>query len=227
MNIQPTRTELKEANEIVEQAIKKASTTLEIKTNPKIALGYTHDNFTIDTLGGVSGETFNDEKIDINFNSEPHSWKDNLRRTSAHEYAHTQFFQTNPRRRNDPLWKVILGEAQSTNLAEKCFPEAKPPTIKAADNKQLEKYWPQVRDRMSEEMGWNNEILFSDFYNYDLPMYYGYSLAFQIGQKLLEKHKLKDFPDLKEEDVIEAGDKILRNEIIGYSSRQFPRLLSV
>lgn len=212
MKINPTITQLKEAQEIVEKAIENTSRAFGVETDPKIALGYTHDNFTIDTLGGVSGETFNQRKIDITFNSEPTTWKDNLRRTLAHEYAHTQFFQKHPRQRDDPLWKVILGEAQSTNLAEKCYPKAEPPTIKAVNNEKLKEYWPNVRERMSDEMGWNNEIFFSDFYNYDIPMYYGYSLAFQIGQKLLEKHKLEDFPELGKDDVIEAGNKLFGDE---------------
>lgn len=212
MEHRPSKSELEEAKEITREAIEKASNKLDFNTNPDVALGYTYKPIIVDKLGGASGETFNDAKIDIRFNTMPENWRANLKRTTAHEYAHTQFFDENPLKHSDTLWKVILGEAHSTNLAEKCFPEARPATIKSVDKKDLGDYWPEVKERISEELGWNNEIFFSDFYNHDIPMYYGYSLAFHIGQKLLENHKLRKFPELEKEDVIESGDQMFNKD---------------
>jgi len=210
MKIQPEKQNLEETEKIIRETVEKSSTVLGVNTEPDVALGFTHKPFTKNTLGGVSGETFEDGKVDIRFNSEVDGWKENLRRTMAHEYAHTHFFQIKPRNSNDELWKVILGEAQATNLAEKCFPNAEPPTISAVTQEELREYWSKVKNLMEEEMGWNNRVFFSDFYNSEIPMYYGYSLAFRIGRELLKEYCLEEFADLGKVDVINTGDGLFK-----------------
>lgn len=211
MITRPSKAELEEAEELVEESVEKVEEVLGQKIESSFALGFCHKEVTRDTLGGASGETLRDgSKINIRFNSEAKDWKNNLRRTVAHECAHTLFFQKQVRSREDVLWKVILGEAQATNLAEKCYPNVKPVTVTSVDEEELEKYWPEVRGVMDEKAGWNNRVFFSDFYDAEFPMYLGYALAFRIGEKLLEIHDLEDFPELEKEDVVRAGNSIFR-----------------
>lgn len=77
----------------------------------------------------------------------------------------------------------------------------------------MAEFWPQLRDkeidRDMEEVTVNgSDPVFINKGEGEYPNWLGYSLAYQIGKKLLEKHDLKQFPEIDREDFVKAGNEI-------------------
>jgi uncharacterized protein YjaZ len=203
-SIKPEEHELREARQMVEGAMEAFKALVDKDGDIAVYLGWTSEEFVEDKLGGVSGTTLSKEEIVIEINSRAEDWEENLERVVAHEFAHTVFLESF---KQDELvfnWQNVLFEAHAQHFAEEIFSQGINDWKNAVSEEELKELWPEVKESLSEENQY--EKLF--FGGENFPPWMGYTVAWRIGQKLLEKHELEDFPDLKRSHVIEAGDEI-------------------
>ncbi len=202
--IRPEEHELRKARRTVEGSLEACKAVRE-KENLTVALGWTEEGFVKEEMWGVHGYTTSKDRMEIQFNSEVERWKEALEATVAHEFAHTIFFETVPYEETTFNWQYILFEAHSQNFAEKIFPDIETPWREYIEAEELETFWPEVKEIISDEIEQDSELMYG---GENFPQWLGYSLAYRIGQELLKDHELEELPELKRSDVVEAGDEL-------------------
>lgn len=203
-SIKPQSHELEEAKRTVEQALQAAKAVAEKDENLEVELGWTGDEYTIEKLGGVSGFTHSPTRIELNFNTKPGDWKEFMKAATAHEYAHTLFFEEHG---EDIVfnWQDVLFEAHSQHFAEKVFPNIEVPWREKHTEKELAENWESLKEVLNKEIDPDRSLMYG---KNGFPEWIGYSLAYRIGEKLLETNELESLPELKRSDVLEAGDEL-------------------
>jgi len=212
--IKPDKEELEEARKIVEKALNEAKKELEIKTKVKVSLGWTAKEFVINNMDGASGYAKYPNILDIEFNTTADKWQESLRASVFHEYAHVWDYEQRGRKW-EKRWQYILGEALTQHFAKQNAEYESPWRTKHSREKVAE-FWEELRDNeiekdMEDVAPTGRDPVFINQGDGKYPNWLGYSLAYQIGKKLLKQHKLKDFPDLEKEDLIKAGNKLYNN----------------
>lgn len=202
--IKPEKHELREARRIVSEAIEASKAVQEKQTDLKISLGWIEDSFTVENLKGVHGFTHSPEIIELNFNTSS-DWKQGLKAFTPHEYAHAIFFEENSMTSEDVQfnWQHVLMEAHAQHFSERVYPDIDAAWRENLSKEELADRWPELREKMSSEL---IEEAIIDSENYGL--FFGYTLAYRIGEKLLENHELEELSQLKRSDVVEAGDEL-------------------
>lgn len=160
-------------------------------------------------MNGASGLGWNSQYFEIKFNTEIDGWKTALLGTSVHEFAHAYFAEKKnlDEHSEKPIWTYIIEEGLTQNLTEKLVPEAPEPWRYEHSIDEIATYWPEIKEELERQYSYPDELyLDQDEENY--PNWLGYSLSYQLGQKLLEAHELKEFPELEKEDIVEAGNQI-------------------
>jgi len=211
----PKTEELEEAKEVVRRGVKKVEDFFPKKTDVKIGFGWTERDFIKKNMNGASGLTLSAEYFEIDFNSNVENWKTSILGTSVHEYAHTYFYEAKAMDAEDsmPMWMYILSEALTLNTTEKLVPESPEPWRTEHSKEDITEYWKQIKEEELERPYEYPDPLFIDKSEDGYPNWLGYSLAYLIGKQLLEEgHKLEEFPDLSEKDVINTGDKLFNDE---------------
>ncbi|MFB6204147.1 MAG: DUF2268 domain-containing putative Zn-dependent protease, partial [Candidatus Nanohaloarchaea archaeon] len=200
--IRPDSNELEEARRIADNALKTCEAVKPKENNVKLGLGWTENSFVLENLNGVHGYTHSEDYIQIEFNSGIDGWRDALKTQVSHEYAHSVFFES--REEIAFNWQYILFEAHSQHFAEQIY-DGKAPWRTYFSQEELAGRWSELRPKMSS--GIEEEPVFR---SKEYHEWLGYSLAYAIGEKLLEQHELEKLPGLKRSDVIEAGDEIFQ-----------------
>ncbi|MFB6144013.1 MAG: DUF2268 domain-containing putative Zn-dependent protease [Candidatus Nanohaloarchaea archaeon] len=204
-SVKPQSHELEEAKRTVEQALQACEAVSEKEGDIVIELGWTGDEYAVEKLGGASGFTHSEQRIELKFNTEPGNWKNFLQAAVAHEYAHTLFFE-----KHDEIvfnWQDILFEAHAQHFAEKVFPEKEVPWREKYSREELESRWRELKEIMGDELDSGRSLMYGGG---EFPEWTGYSLAYAIGEKLLRDRDLDELPELKRSSVIEAGDELFR-----------------
>lgn len=209
--LKPETEELEEAKEIVQEGVTMASKHLPKDEEVKIGFGWTEDPFALENMSGVAGKSFGSGYFVLSFNTEPSDWRNSLLAQSVHEYGHTWFYEQIENDYAKILWRYILDEALTQNLAKKLVPEFDSPWRKKHSRKDISEYWPEIKQNLGREVNHPDKLYINQSEN-GYPNWLGYSLSYLIGQELLEEHKLEDFPNLKKNDVIQIGDKLFGEE---------------
>lgn len=204
-SIKPYEYELRKARKLVEEALKASKTFQEKEKDLKVSLAWIEDDFTKERLKGVFARALSRDEIEINFNSDAEDWENGMLIFSAHEYAHTIFYEQKGIEAEglEFNWQHILLEAHSQHFSEKVYPEKEAPWRKSVNREEFSEKWPEIKDRFSKEIA-QEPIIDCE----ELPLFFGYSLAYRIGEKLLEKHELEEFAGLERSDLIYAGDNL-------------------
>ncbi|MFB6291896.1 MAG: DUF2268 domain-containing putative Zn-dependent protease [Candidatus Nanohaloarchaea archaeon] len=203
--IKPEEHELREARQAVEQALEKARHALEVSADVDYYLAWDGRPYTREKMGGVSGRTAALDVVTLAFNSEADGWKKNIRRTAVHEYGHLFFYDARGEM-SDFMWQFVLEEALAQHLAEKLFPEGYAPWNERYSVDKIQQHWDDIKPIIEdEEIDYDHPLFLGGG---DFPEWIGYSVAYLIGEKLLENHELEDLPDLTRSDVLEAGDRL-------------------
>lgn len=207
--IKPSEKELKEAREIVGTALTEAEKELPMEQEVIIELAWTESEFTVEQMGGSSGFAKYPNIISLNFNTSAETWRESLRSSIFHEYAHTWDYEKRGQKW-ETRWEYILGEALTQHFARQNA-EYESPWRTKYNREEIGEYWPQIRDEELDQEYQNdggNDPLFINKAEGGYPNWLGYTLSYQIGEQLLKKHSLEELPELDKNDVIEAGNKL-------------------
>ncbi len=211
-DIKPDQKELEAARELVSEALEKAEKELPREDEYTVSLSWTEQQFVIERMDGTSGRAHSAHFFEIMFNTQAEKWKDAIKSTAVHEYAHTWHYEKryDSEGRNDVVWQYVIDEALTQNFAEKIFDHT-PDHREEHSKEEIAEYWPEIRDeeleRKFENIPWPYS-LYIDRSDEGYPNWLGYSMSYLIGKKLLEEHGLKDFPGLEKSDVIKAGNQL-------------------
>jgi uncharacterized protein YjaZ len=207
--IKPSAEELEEAEEIVDTALLEAEEKMPMEQEVIVELGWTESDFTINEMDGASGYAKYPNIIDLDFNTSADKWQESLRASAFHEYAHTWDYEKRGQQW-DTRWEYILGEALTQHFAEQNA-EYQSPWRTRHSREDIAEHWNKIRDEELDHEYQNdggNDPLFINKGDGEYPNWLGYSLAWQIGEQLLQEYSLEDLPELNKEDVVEAGNEI-------------------
>lgn len=207
--IKPSTEELEEAKEIVDTALTEAEEEMPMEQEVVVELGWTESDFTIEEMDGSSGFAKYPNIIDLDFNTSADKWRESLRASTFHEYAHTWDYEQRGQQW-DTRWQYILGEALTQHFAEQNA-EYESPWRTKVSREEMAEYWPQIRDEELDHEYQNdggNDPLFINKGGGEYPNWLGYSLAWQIGEQLLQEYSLEDFPELQKQELVEAGNEL-------------------
>ncbi|MFB6100801.1 MAG: DUF2268 domain-containing putative Zn-dependent protease [Candidatus Nanohalobium sp.] len=204
-SIRPQDHELREARNTVQGALEASKAVLPKEENIEVSLGWEDSDF-IQEVDGATGRCHSPRKIELYFNSEISGWKKSLKSTTAHEFAHAWFHEQKETDFENLMfvWQQVLMDAHAQLFAEK-ITDYIDPVSKTASKEEIKNNWDEIREQMSKEFGEAEDIFYG---NGDYPRWLGYTVAYRIGEKLLEEHDLEEFPELKRSDVLEAGDAL-------------------
>ncbi|PSG98775.1 MAG: hypothetical protein BRC29_01450 [Nanohaloarchaea archaeon SW_7_43_1] len=212
--LRPTQEELEEAKDLVNQALDKAQKELPKEGELKVGLGWSEDPHVLENMDGAAGMAFAPGYFRIRFNTGPEDWKKSVKASAVHEYAHTWNYEHKNHEdvdRNKFVWEYVIDEAITQIFTEMIYPDYETPWRKKNSIGEISEHWERIK---SEELDRKTENttypypLYIDKSEENYPLWLGYSLSYRLGEKLLEKHNLEEFPKLGKEDVIEAGDQL-------------------
>ena len=208
LQIKPSTEELEEAKEIVDTALIEAEQELPMEQEVVVELGWTESDFVVDEMDGASGLAKYPNVLSLDFNSTPDNWKESFRATAFHEYAHAWDYEQRGQQW-DTRWEYILGEALTQHFAEQNTDYDSAWRTKH-NRDEVAEYWTKIRDEELDQEHSQNQYdpIFINKGEGEYPNWLGYSLAWQIGEQLLQDYKLEDFPELDKEDLVEAGNKL-------------------
>ena len=209
----PKSEELKEAQEIAENGIELALEELPKEDAVEVGYGWTEDDFTKEQMNGARGLCWNSTYFELEFNTEINGWKKALVGSSVHEFAHAYFAEQKDidEHSDKPIWMYILEEALTQNITEKIVPEAPEPWRYEHSINEISDYWREIKEEELDRQYEYPDKLFVDREGESYPNWLGYSLSYQIGQKLMEEdYELSEFPHLEKDDVINAGDELFK-----------------
>jgi len=206
--IKPSTEELEEAKEIIDVALSEAEEKLLMEQEVVVELGWTESDFTIEQMNGASGLAKYPNSVSLDFNTSADNWRESLRTTAFHEYAHTWDYEQRGQIW-EKRWQYILGEALAQHFADQNTEYESPWRTKHSRD-EVADYWQQIRDEELDQEHSENQYdpIFINRGEGEYPNWLGYSLAWQIGEQLLQEHSLQDFPELNKQDLIEAGNEI-------------------
>lgn len=208
--INPDPSEMSKARKVVDEALSAAENQLPMEQEAVVALGWTEKEFTIKEMNGASGYALYPNILDIDFNSNAENWKSSLEATTFHEYAHIWDYEQRGRKW-DARWEYVLGEALTQKFAEQNA-EYESPWRTKHGKEVISGYWPKIRDEELDkeyQADGGNDPLFINAGDAEYPNWLGYSLSYQLGNKLLQQgYELQEFPEIEKEELIKAGDEL-------------------
>lgn len=163
-------------------------------------------------MDGTTGRAYSAHFFEIMFNTGAEKWKEAIRSTAVHEYAHTWHYEKryDSEGRNDIVWQYVIDEALTQNFAEKVFDHV-PDHREEHSREAIADYWPKIRDeeldREFDDISWPYSLYINQSEG-GYPNWLGYSMSYLIGRQLLKNHDLKEFPNLDKQDLIKAGNKV-------------------
>jgi len=128
----------------------------------------------------------------------------------VHEYTHTWFYEKIDGRCSK-IWRYVIDEALTQLMVEEILPNSNEPMKNKFSQEEVADHWDKIKKEELDKSTSEPSTLYRNFSQKGFPNWLGYSLSYQIGQKLLENHELKDFPDLSKKDVIKCGDELFDN----------------
>lgn len=182
--IRPEQHELREAREVVEGTLESCEHVVEKEDDLEISLS--HAEMTEAEDFGVFGGARSSEHARLYFNTRVKGWKDNLEDLTADTYGQS-FFHENSE--VNFQWQQILASVTGLMVIEKISDPRK------VEKEDFREEWAEKKTEISEEIDSSKDNL-------------SWQLKALIGRKLLERHDLEEFPELKRGDVLDAGDAI-------------------
>lgn len=182
-SVQPDRNELEESRRAVKNILESYSHTLDLE-NVEVTLGWQK----MDRESSVMHDGEKNLIVTIN----PDREKEEVERNVLRGLLELEFLEKADYENYDFNWQEVLKLAYVTNRVDKLM------DTDVEREAELEDKWPEFRQILSQETGEFDE----EFYLNAVV------LGEAIGQELLEKHDLEEFPKLKRSDVIEAGERL-------------------
>ena len=194
---------------LVEEAEERSEEIDLIDEELEVETDWTESEFIVSKMKGVRGRTESATKIKLWINTETEEWKQALKSQFPHEDAHTVFFY----RRgldidsNIENWRHILLEAHSQHFSEKAYPRFDAPWRTKFSEKEISESWTEIERLMDVK------VFEEAFFDPDeRPPWLPYSVSYRIGSELLKHHMITELPDLGEEEVAEAGNRLFARD---------------
>ncbi|MFB6158925.1 MAG: hypothetical protein ABEJ95_04700 [Candidatus Nanohalobium sp.] len=179
-SIKPEEHELREAKKVVQGVLAGCKTVLEKEEDLQIQIGWDRDIYSC----------AEENKLYIEFNTENEEWKKKLKTATAYGYAHSLFDELSPAEQRFN-WQRSLRNGFGLIFLDKVLPEIAEEKTGETDSYKISD-WTETKELMNQEIG-----------EKEIP----WQLNYLIGRKLQQKHELKEIPELKRSDVIEAGEE--------------------
>ena len=197
---------LEEVENIIRKSEELSQNFETVDFDSTVQITWNSSRFVNENMGGAHGKTLRPDLIEFKLNTRVEKWKKFLKSQYIHEYSHTIFtkrvgfeYET-----NIVNWRHILLEAHGQLFSEKVFPDFKAEWRTKHSKEEISENWNKYRDLMGEKIK-SHSILNYEFY----PPWLGYSLAYHIGNQLLNNgNSLKNLPELGKSDVINAGNEV-------------------
>lgn len=209
-HISPTVEDFEEVRAIVSTGIKDAAKAYPMERSPTVELGWGGEEFIVTSLDGASGFTSYPNRIEIEFNTTASQWRESLRSTTVHEYAHV-FGYDHRQRESETKWEYILEEAFTQHVAEQLVPEYQSPWWTKYNPETVAKYWGDIVVDELEDPSEDGGPLYIDPQEEQYPLGLGYSLSYQLGEELLTDIELPALLTLDRELLVRAGDELYRD----------------
>ena len=180
---------------VIEDTLGECERLLPSHKGMRIILNYTEDPFVSEHMGGSSGRVGGDTTMEIEVNTNVETWKEGARSSVAHEYNHIVWHQIHGKDwRTVTLGELIAMEGFAQNFEERLVGE--PPVYATYVNEEtLGTVWGKVRDHLEENGAeWWQRLSFED--SDEFPLWSGYTLAYVIIQKQMEKQRDVKWPEL-------------------------------
>lgn len=205
--ILPTTEEFREAREIVEDSLSIAEGAFPVERDVVIEVGWGGDEFIVESLDGASGFASYPNSIEVKFNTRAESWRESLKSSTVHEYAHIWGYERRGQE-SQKKWEYVLEEAFTQHIAKDLVPEYRSPWWTKHSTQKVAAYWDQIKEDEFDEPSQEAGPLFISTEDGGYPHGLGYSLSYQLGQELRSEHDLYDFPALSKEELVEAGSQL-------------------
>lgn len=86
--IHPTAAELQEARRHAKKALERSRNRLQKDEELALCLGWTGEDFVLESMDGAAGRAFGSETIRVRFNTNANHWIPAVKASVAHEFAH-------------------------------------------------------------------------------------------------------------------------------------------
>jgi len=209
--IHPTAAELQEARRHTKKALEKSRNRLQKDEELTLCLGWTEEEFVLESMDGAAGRAFGSETIRVRFNTGPDDWIPALKATAAHEFAHAWHYEQRGGM-SESLWEYVLDEAITQNFAEQVYPEYETPWRRKHSREMAANFWPQIKekelDRKMNEISWPHPLYIDRSGDGEYPNWLGYSMSYLLGKELLESRELEEMPGVSRQELVDAGDRL-------------------
>lgn len=192
-SIKPEEHELRQAKQVVQEALETCKTVEEKDRDFEVSLGWMAIPRNVEAEG-ASGGSGDEEFIFLEFNTSAENWKEDLKHVTAYSYGRSLFLELVDYQMSFG-WQELLIEAFALQFLEKAYEGAAERDLEWS-REELEETWPEVKESLDEEAVW---------FEADDPIW---DAAYSIGKELTEEHDLKDLSDRTRSDLIEIGDKL-------------------
>jgi len=176
---------------------------------PTVELGWNGDEYVAELLNGASGFTSYPDRIELGFTTTAGEWRESLRSTTVHEYAHVWGYEERGRE-SETKWEYVLEEAFTQHVAEEVVPEYRAPWWTKYDEQTVGSYWDRIVAEELDEPSEDGGSLYVDPHDDTYPLGLGYALSYQLGDVLKETHSVASIPTLDRDDLLEAGNTLYR-----------------
>ncbi|MBI4896250.1 MAG: hypothetical protein HY832_01760 [Candidatus Aenigmarchaeota archaeon] len=168
-------------NPIVRQTVQKCEKKLRPKIPYVIDVAPTNDKFVIKKMGGSTGWTPSNQKINLDVSTESRHWKKSLESSVAHEFNHVirmQYLGLNSSNEFTMIDTVAFeGLAQ---VFEEEITEKQSPYSKAISEKEATKIWKSMKSYKKSDYYWT---FFPNSWQKKYPLWCGYTVAYLIVKK--------------------------------------------
>lgn len=198
--------EKEQIEENIKTALQDVAAVLPIEKTLRIYIFPSFSKFVKEKMGGVSGYTPWENTILLFIDPLKKNWKDEVKKTIVHEYAHAVSRQFH---RWETLRDSIVFEGIAENLVQEVYRGEMSPWASALSLRQAKKYFNKVEKNFSsKEMLINQDVFFG---SKAFPLWTGYAIGYYLVKAYREKDKNFSWIDMLQKKPIQ----IVQNSSFG------------
>ncbi|MGE7921276.1 DUF2268 domain-containing protein [Viridibacillus sp. NPDC093762] len=170
------------------------------------------DQFAVDKMQGVAGNTFSSNTIFLLIDST--YTEEMLRYTVAHEYHHTVNILLNADQAFYSLFDSTISEGKADSFAEIVYPNIKAPWTEPLPNETFEKVLIEVKNKIDSTSINDYNQLFNGDSTKGIPLWSNYKIGYEITQNYIKNNPEVPVPKwtgLLSKDLLRNSDY---NEIL-------------
>ncbi len=152
IDIRPTTDDVETATDLIRSAYDEVAERFPTGTDVAVELKWGSRDFLINQMDGVAGFARYPNRIEITFNTTTERWKDAIRASVVHEYAHVWDYEQRGQKW-EYRWQYVLGEALAQHLAEQLIPAYDAPWRTEHSPEDVEEHWDDLKqNKLDVEM---------------------------------------------------------------------------